>query len=113
MSEKVFSEMIPFEKYYLRVLKETDDRYLEWIKYANNKENPLTEVTIYGHSLSPFDGDVLREFITADNAVTTVYCRDEVDRREKIKNLAAILGRERFIELASGYQRRVRFEILS
>ena len=88
------------EKYYQRIVKNSDSRYLEWIdEMKNEKDN---KVYIYGHSLGETDGDVLTEFILADNCETTIFYYNEFDRAEKIKNLAIILKPNNLIRMMSG-----------
>lgn len=109
MNEEVVSELTPFEKYYQRIVKGTDNSYIQWIKDMNYEKN---NVYVFGHSLSPSDGDVLRQFFEANETHTTIYYIDEEDKAKKISNLALILGREKLIELAGGISPRITFEII-
>lgn len=95
----VVPELVPFEKYCQRIVNRTDNQYFEWLEKMQSEANT---VYIYGHSLGPADGDVLKQFVQAPNTKIIVYCRDEFDRAEKIKNLAVILGPDKLIQLTGG-----------
>ena len=56
------------------------------------------------------DGDVLKKFIECNNTKVYIYYLDEVDRANKIRNLAVILGRDKLIELTSGENPIIVFE---
>lgn len=106
--DKSYSDLIPFEKYYQRIVNHCDNSYYSWfdsIKY-DKKE---VELFIFGHSLAPSDGDVLMKFITNEYIKTTVFYLNEKDRAEKIKNLAIILGQSELVKLAGGLKPRIRF----
>ena len=109
-NKSVVAEITPFEKYYQRIVKRTDNQYFYWIKDMHSKEN---EVYVYGHSFTPSDGDVLREFLCEPTTKTLIYCKDEEDRAKIINNLAQILGPRKLIEIASGTKPCVEFKVLS
>jgi hypothetical protein len=71
---------------------------MDWLKDIDAGE-PST-VTIYGHSLAPSDGDILKQFIDNKNVKTDIYYLDEEDRAMKVQNLAVILEPQRLIELS-------------
>lgn len=100
-------EGIIFEKYYQRIVKNTDSKYFYWLNEINREEKD--EVTIYGHSLAPADGDVLKSFICSHNTKIIIYYLDEVDRADKIRNLAIILGRDKLIQLTTGVHKTINF----
>lgn len=106
---QVVPEAIPFEKYYQRIVKRTDNNYLSWIETGNDDADETMHVTIYGHSLAPSDGDVIKAFVSAKNASTEIYYLDEEDRADKVKNLAIILGPNELIKLAGGTKPRITF----
>ncbi len=95
---KTVLEKVPFEKYYQRIVNRTDNNYMDWLKDIDAGE-PST-VTIYGHSLAPSDGDILKQFIDNKNVKTDIYYLDEEDRAMKVQNLAVILEPQRLIELS-------------
>ena len=100
-------EGIIFEKYYQRIVKNTDSNYFYWLNEINRVEKD--EVTIYGHSLAPADGDVLKSFICSHNTKIIIYYLDEVDRADKIRNLAIIIGRDNLIQLTTGVHKTIDF----
>ncbi len=106
---QVIPEMIPFEKYYQRIIKRTDNNYFEWLEKLNDEEKNL--IYIFGHSLAPADGDILRQFMLNDkaNIDVEIYYYDEVDRCEKVKNLAIILGPDNLIKLTGGIKPVIKF----
>lgn len=101
-------EEILYQKYYQRIVNRTDNKYLEWI--SDNSD--FTELTIYGHSLSPADGDILRAFTTKNLTKTIVYCLNEDDRAEKIRNLAMVLGAGLLQAKAGGPIPSIEFRII-
>lgn len=105
---KVIAELVPFEKYCQRIVNRTDSRYLEWINEMEDCED--VNILIYGHSLGTSDGDVLRVFLLHENAKVTIFYYDEIDRAEKIKNLAIILGPNNLIKLTGGNNPRIQFD---
>ena len=100
-------EGIIFEKYYQRIVKNTDSKYFFWLDEINRVQED--EVTIFGHSLAPADGDVLKSFICSPNTKIIIYYVDESDRADKIRNLAIILGRDKLIQLTTGSHATIEF----
>lgn len=105
----VVPELVPFEKYCQRIVNRTDNKYFEWLESMKREDNI---VYIYGHSLGPADGDVLKQFIQMENTSTVVYCLNEFDRAEKIKNLAVILGPDNLIKLTGGINPSIEFKLI-
>lgn len=103
----VVPELVPFEKYCQRIVNRTDSQYFEWL---DGMEQDKNMIYIYGHSLAPADGDVLGKFILAPNTKTKIYYIDELDRAEKIRNLAIILGPDKLIKLTGGVNPSITFE---
>lgn len=105
---RVMPELIPFEKYCQRIVNRTDNLYFEWLEEMQDLEE--NNIIIYGHSLGPADGDVLREFIMHDKVKVTIFYYDDFDRAEKIKNLAIILEPDNLIKLTGGSNPVISFE---
>ncbi len=105
LGEDVVSELIPFEKYYQRIVLRTGATYSDWLVekdelgFEKNKE-----VYFYGHSMSPADGDVIKRLICSDKTKTTIFYRKnhERERAEMIKNLAIVLTPEELIKRTGG-----------
>ncbi len=106
---KAVPELIPFEKYYQRIVNRNDKQYFDWIDEINNSKEDST-VYIYGHSLGATDGDVLRKFILNDHVRVKIYYYSETDRAEKIKNLAVVLEPDNLIKLTGGSNPVIEFE---
>lgn len=105
-------ELIPFEKYYQRIVNENDNQYIDWTDESGLRtiSDPIENIYVFGHSFGTSDGDVLRKLLLYRNVKTTIYYHDEIDRAEKIKNLAMILGPDNLIKLTGGAYRRITFE---
>ena len=114
----VNSDLIPYQKYYQRVVKETGSEFEKFFSRTNyTKENssipgtniPIRHITsknivVFGHSVDPLDKEIFQKcFELAENGkydyrfIFTYF--DELAKRSIIKNLAIILGKEKLIEL--------------
>ena len=107
----VNSDLIPYQKYYQRVVKETGNQFEEFFK--SNIELPddvpdiriaSKNIIVFGHSVDPLDKEIFQKcFSLAENGKYTyrfifTYF-DEPAKRSIIKNLAIILGKEKLVEL--------------
>ena len=111
----VNSDLIPYQKYYQRVVKETGTKFEEFFKpvyeYSNvgiAKSFPKN-IIIFGHSVDPLDKEIFQncfklvDIVSEQNRmfkyrfIFTYF--DELAKRSIIKNLAIILGKEKLIEL--------------
>lgn len=113
------SDLIPYQKYYQRVVKETGNNFEMFFKLTHFTENinipgrelsiPYSKKTsknivIFGHSVDPLDKEIFQKsFALAEEGgypyrfIFTYF--DEPAKRSIIKNLAIILGKEKLIEL--------------
>ena len=116
------SDLIPYQKYYQRVVKETGNNFEMFFKSTHFTENiniPGREINIpyskknskniiiFGHSVDPLDKEIFQKcFALAESAengkydyrfIFTYY--DDAAKRSIIKNLAIILGKEKLVEL--------------
>lgn len=105
---KAIHELIPFEKYYQRIVNRNDNQYFDWLEEI--KKESENNIFIYGHSLGQTDGDVLKAFILSDNVHVKIFYYNETDRAEKIKNLAVVLGPDNLIKLTGGSNPVIEFE---
>ena len=107
----VNSDLIPYQKYYQRVVKETGNKFEEFFRQTlqfpdNDFESYITSknIIIFGHSVDPLDKEIFQKcFSLAENGeypyrFIFTYV-DELAKRSIIKNLAIILGKEKLIEL--------------
>lgn len=108
-------DLIPYQKYYQRVVKETGTKFEEFFKpkykYSNEgvSKLQLTNIIIYGHSVDPLDKEIFQkcfELVEAELEQNIMYIYrfiftyfDESAKRSIIKNLAIILGKEKLIQL--------------
>ena len=111
----VNSDLIPYQKYYQRVVKETGTKFEDFFKpvyeYSNvgiAKSFPKN-IIIFGHSVDPLDKEIFQKCFKLVEIVLEqsrmfkyrfifTYV-DEPAKRSIIKNLAIILGKEKLIEL--------------
>ena len=106
----VNSDLIPYQKYYQRVVKETGNEFEEFFKpnykYSNEgvSKSLSKNIIIYGHSVDPLDKEIFQKCFELAalggypyRFIFTYY--DELAKRSIIKNLAIILGKEKLIEL--------------
>ena len=108
----VNSDLIPYQKYYQRVVKETGNKYEKFFEVETDSisENILPEniisknIIIFGHSVDPLDKEIFQKcFEKTGNAlfesrfIFTYY--DEFAKRSLIKNLAIIIGKDKLVEL--------------
>lgn len=105
------SDLIPYQKYYQRVVKETGNKFEEFFRQTiqfpdNDFESYITSknIIIFGHSVDPLDKEIFQKcFELAEKGeypyrfIFTYF--DEPAKRSIIKNLAIILGKEKLIEL--------------
>ena len=106
----VNSDLIPYQKYYQRVVKETGNEFEEFFqpRYKDSDEEVSIliskNIIIFGHSVDPLDKEIFQKcFSLAENGKYTyrfifTYF-DEAAKRSIIKNLAIILGKEKLVEL--------------
>ena len=110
-------DLIPYQKYYQRVVKETGNDFEDFFKrtfYDVDDEfgSQLTNsknIIVFGHSVDPLDKEIFQkcfELVEAESEQNIMYKYrfiftyfDEPAKRSIIKNLAIILGKEKLIEL--------------
>ena len=107
----VNSDLIPYQKYYQRVVKETGNKFEEFFRQTlqfpdNDFESYITSknIIIYGHSVDPLDKEIFQKCFSLAEEGGYPYrfiftYVDEPAKRSIIKNLAIILGKEKLIEL--------------
>lgn len=104
----VNSSLIPYQKYYQRIVKETGSEYLDFLKPrpAENLYGGLKKenIIVFGHSVDPLDKEIFEKcFEIADlkrynyRFIFTYY--NESAKRSIVKNLAIILGKDKLVEL--------------
>ena len=105
-------DLIPYQKYYQRVVKETGNDYETFfepnIEFKENEidvpYNASKNIIIFGHSVDPLDKEIFQKcFELAEKGeylyrfIFTYF--DESAKHSIVKNLAIILGKEKLIQL--------------
>ena len=112
----VNSDLIPYQKYYQRVVKETGKKFEDFFCIRNLKKRDIPgsnlqtiqgtskNIVVFGHSVDPLDKEIFQKCF--ELTITRKYNSrfiftyfDEQAKRSIIKNLAIILGKEKLIEL--------------
>lgn len=108
----VNSDLIPYQKYYQRIVKETGNDFEDFFKrtfydvddaFGSRLPN-AKNIIVFGHSVDPLDKEIFQKcFALAENGkydyrfIITYY--DDAVKRSIVKNLAIILGKEKLVEL--------------
>ena len=107
-STEINSDLIPYQKFYQRVVKETGNAYERFFdqEYDISKGIPriIKNIIIFGHSVNPLDKEIFKKcFELIDKKyyqsrfIFTYF--NETAKRSIIKNLAIILGKDKLVEL--------------
>ena len=115
-STEINSDLIPYQKFYQRVVKETGNDYERFFDQESDISNGIPRIVkniiIFGHSVDPLDKEIFKNcFTLIDNKyyqsrfIFTYF--NETAKRSIIKNLAVILGKDKLVELTG--QRKVVF----
>lgn len=105
-------ELVPFEKYYQRIVNRTGNKYLNWLEEKSDAGTLIKKnIYFYGHSMSPADGDILKSLILCPEAKTTIFYRKghEEERAGMIQNLAVVLTPEELIKRTGGKDPLIEF----
>lgn len=108
----VNSDLIPYQKYYQRVVKETGNDFEKFFKrtfydiddeFGSQLPNSKN-IIVFGHSVDPLDKEIFQKCFElakkGDYPYRFIFTYfDEPAKRSIIKNLAIILGKEKLIEL--------------
>lgn len=118
-------EFADMRKYFQRILKNTDNSYINWINRINEHYIKLIEsdahtdtiphnkIIFFGHSMDVTDGDIIKKLILAPHTDTVVYCYaedayDHKDMIQKIKNVEVVINRDNLISMSGNSS--LRFE---
>ncbi|HEM5159033.1 TPA: hypothetical protein U1277_001629, partial [Streptococcus suis] len=112
--ESINSDLIPFQKFYQRTVKETGNDFELFFKptkyndmkhgiYSVGKIYPKN-IIVFGHSVDPLDKEIFRKcFNLAEKGgyqYQFLFCYyNESAKLSIVKNLAIILGKNKLIEL--------------
>lgn len=109
--EDISIDLIPYQKFYQRVVKETGNDFEEFFKSGLKVDHSgwpsilNKNIIIYGHSIDPLDKEIfqkcfeLAEEGNYDYRFIFVYY-NETGKRSIARNLAIILGKHDFISLS-------------
>lgn len=103
----VNSDLIPYQKYYQRVVKETGNLYEKFFistKLSEWGAAVSKNIIVFGHSVDPLDKEIFEKcFKIADlkryNYRFIFTYHNESSKRSIIKNLAIILGKDKLVGL--------------
>lgn len=71
---------------------------------------PMQNLYIFGHSLDITDKDILRDLILNDNVYTTIYYPDKDELGKKIANLVKVIGQDELIKRTGGSTKTIEFK---
>ena len=104
---EVNSDLIPYQKYYQRVVKETGNLYEKFFIYTKLSDWGAAvskNIIVFGHSVDPLDKEIFEKCFEIAGLkrynyrfIFTYY--NESAKRSIVKNLAIILGKDKLVEL--------------
>ena len=114
----VNSDLIPYQKYYQRVVKETGNKFEEFFikrnytvkntsvlgRAVSTRVSVSKNIVIFGYSVDPLDKEIFQKCFELAKKGEYLYrfiftYFDEPAKRSIVKNLAIILGKEKLVEL--------------
>ncbi|MCR5492633.1 MAG: bacteriophage abortive infection AbiH family protein [Streptococcus sp.] len=107
-TENINPDLISYQKFYQRIIKETGSDYRKFFENPKNSGETVDDMNIivFGHSVDPLDKEIFEKcFELAEERggkykfIFNYY--DEKAKREIVKNLTIILGKERMISLTA------------
>lgn len=108
--DALHQDFVEFFKFFQRYKYSSDNSYLNWINdIVDNKSSESNKIYIYGHSLDPTDGDILKQFFKLENAEIFIYFLDENDKLKLEKNLLGILHKDLFSSYLTGSDPKIKF----
>lgn len=101
---EINTNVIGYQKFYQRILKKTGSKYESFFGWELGN---ITNIIIFGHSVDPVDKEIFANIFkiskiddsSGKNSRVIIMYHDEQAKREIIKNLATILGKDRLIRL--------------
>ncbi len=101
---EINTNVIGYQKFYQRILKQTGSKYESFFGWELGN---ITNIIIFGHSVDPVDKEIFANIFeiskiddsSGKNSRVIIMYHDEQAKREIIKNLATILGKDRLIRL--------------
>lgn len=104
---EVNSDLIPYQKYYQRVVKETGNLYEKFFIYTKLSDWGAAvskNIIVFGHSVDPLDKEIFEKcfeiaYLKRYNYRFIFTYYNESAKRSIIKILAIILGKDKLVEL--------------
>lgn len=94
-TENKIIDTVYFKKYFQRIYKKTDYKYIDWLDHVN-----FDTVYIHGHSLDESDKEILEKIINSvlkkDTSTVKIFYYDEKHYRQEVTNLIKVLGKDVF-----------------
>ena len=103
--ESINSDLIPYQKYYQRAVKETGNYYECFFELTRDGLDSIPKnIIIFGHSVDPLDKEIFQNCFKLAEKKSGGYkfiflYHDDWAKRSIIKNLAIILGKQKLISL--------------
>ncbi len=107
-TENINPDLISYQKFYQRIIKETGSDYRKFFENPKDSGESVDDmnIVVFGHSVDPLDKEIFKKcFELAEERggkykfIFNYY--DENAKREIVKNLTIILGKERMISLTA------------
>lgn len=92
------TDFLDFKKYYQRFVNQTDERFVDLIKYIRRDPKRTVAVFVFGHSLAETDKDIIRELFDVATKIT-VFFHNPTERQNYGKRLISIFGKDGFEDL--------------
>ena len=104
---EVNSDLIPYQKYYQRIVKETGNLYEKFFIYTKLSDWGAAvskNIIVFGHSVDPLDKEIFEKcfeiaYLKRYNYRFIFTYYNESAKRSIVKNLAIILGKDKLVEL--------------
>ncbi|MGJ7437927.1 AbiH family protein [Streptococcus equinus] len=107
-TENINPDLISYQKFYQRIIKETGSDYRKFFEKPKDSGKSVDDMNIivFGHSVDPLDKEVFEKCFDLAQKRGGKYkfifnYYDEKAKREIVKNLTIILGKERMISLTA------------
>lgn len=107
-TENINPDLISYQKFYQRIIKETGSDYRKFFEKPKDSGESVDDMNIivFGHSVDPLDKEIFEKcFKLAEDRggkykfIFNYY--DEKAKKEIVKNLTIILGKEKMISLTA------------
>ncbi|WP_274641674.1 AbiH family protein [Streptococcus equinus] len=107
-TENINPDLISYQKFYQRIIKETGSDYRKFFEKPKDSGKSVDDmnIVVFGHSVDPLDKEIfINCFDLAEKRgekykfIFNYY--DEKAKREIVKNLTIILGKEKMISLTA------------